>query len=122
MPPKGASYNNHWGVPLTLARMPADADFAVIEIGARPPAKSRERMADLDVALITIVAAAHLEAFGDLAGIAHEKAAIFEGLRARAGSRFTPAIRRSPRSCATLPSTLARKPSALAPTRMPTTT
>ncbi|MFC3179512.1 UDP-N-acetylmuramoyl-tripeptide--D-alanyl-D-alanine ligase [Cypionkella sinensis] len=78
-----ASYNNHWGVPLTLARMPADADFAVIEIGMNHPGEIAPlaRMADLDVALITIVAAAHLEAFSDLAGIAHEKAAIFEGLR-----------------------------------------
>ncbi|MDZ7907382.1 MAG: Mur ligase family protein [Gemmobacter sp.] len=32
-----ASYNNHWGVPLTLARMPADTDFAVIEIGMNHP-------------------------------------------------------------------------------------
>ena len=76
-----ASYNNHWGVPLTLARMPADADFAVIEIGMNHPGEIAPlaRMADLDVALITIVAAAHLEAFNDLAGIAHEKAAIFRG-------------------------------------------
>ena len=36
MPPR-QSYNNHWGVPLTLARMPADTDFAVIEIGMNHP-------------------------------------------------------------------------------------
>lgn len=78
-----ASYNNHWGVPLTLARMPVDADFAVIEIGMNHPGEIAPlaRMADLDVALITIVAPAHLEAFNDLAGIAREKAAIFQGLR-----------------------------------------
>lgn len=78
-----ASYNNHWGVPLTLARMPPDTDFAVIEIGMNHPGEIAPlaRMADLDVALITIVAAAHLEAFTDLEGIAHEKAAIFDGLR-----------------------------------------
>ncbi len=78
-----ASYNNHWGVPLTLARMPQDTDFAVIEIGMNHPGEIAPlaRLADLDVALITIVATAHLEAFSDLAGIAREKAAIFDGLR-----------------------------------------
>ncbi|MDB5663940.1 UDP-N-acetylmuramoyl-tripeptide--D-alanyl-D-alanine ligase [Cypionkella sp.] len=78
-----ASYNNHWGVPLTLARMPADTDYAVIEIGMNHPGEIAPlaRLADLDVALITIVAAAHLEAFNSLEDIAREKAAIFEGLR-----------------------------------------
>ena len=78
-----ASYNNHWGVPLTLARMPADTDFAVIEIGMNHPGEIAPlaRLADLDIALITIVAAAHLEAFASLDDIAREKAAIFEGLR-----------------------------------------
>lgn len=78
-----ASYNNHWGVPLTLARLPAEADFAVIEIGMNHPGEIAPLaiMADLDVAVITTVAAAHLEAFDDIAGIAHEKAAIFDGLR-----------------------------------------
>lgn len=77
-----ASYNNHWGVPLTLARLPADADFAVIEIGMNHPGEIAPlaRMARLDVALITTVAAAHLEAFAGIEGIAHEKAAIMEGL------------------------------------------
>ncbi len=78
-----ASYNNHWGVPLTLARMPVDTDFAVIEIGMNHPGEIAPlaRMADLDVALITTVAAAHLEAFASLDGIATEKAAIMDGLR-----------------------------------------
>ena len=77
-----ASYNNHWGVPLTLARLPADADYAVIEIGMNHPGEIAPlaRMARPHVAMITIVAAAHLEAFESIAGIAHEKAAIFEGL------------------------------------------
>ena len=77
-----ASYNNHWGVPLTLARMPVDADFAVIEIGMNHPGEIAPlaRMARLDVAMITTVAAAHLEAFDNVAGIAHEKASIMEGL------------------------------------------
>lgn len=77
-----ASYNNHWGVPLTLARMPADTDFAVIEIGMNHPGEIAPlaRMARPHVAMITTVAAAHLEAFENIEGIAHEKAAIFDGL------------------------------------------
>lgn len=77
-----ASYNNHWGVPLTLARMPADAAFAVIEIGMNHPGEIAPlaRMARLDAALITTVAPAHLEAFASVEGIAHEKASILDGL------------------------------------------
>lgn len=79
-----ASYNNHWGVPLTLARMPVDTDFAVIEIGMNHPGEIAPlaRLADLDVAMITTVAPAHLAAFASVEEIAREKAAIFEGLRA----------------------------------------
>lgn len=77
-----ASYNNHWGVPLTLARMPVDTDFAVIEIGMNHPGEIAplSRLARPNVAMITTVAAAHLEAFDSLEGIAAEKAAIFDGL------------------------------------------
>ncbi len=77
-----ASYNNHWGVPLTLARMPPDTDFAVIEIGMNHPGEIAPlaRLARLHVALITTIAPAHLEAFGGLDGIAAEKATIFDGL------------------------------------------
>jgi UDP-N-acetylmuramoyl-tripeptide--D-alanyl-D-alanine ligase len=77
-----ASYNNHWGVPLTLARMPVDSDFAVIEIGMNHPGEIAplSRIARPHVAMVTIVAPAHLEAFESIEGIAHEKASIFEGL------------------------------------------
>ena len=77
-----ASYNNHWGVPLTLARMPRDTDYAVIEIGMNHPGEIAplSRMARPHVALITTVGAAHLEAFDDVTGIAIEKAAILDGL------------------------------------------
>ncbi len=77
-----ASYNNHWGVPLTLARMPENAAYAVIEIGMNHPGEIAPlaRMAGLHVAMITTVAPAHLEAFRDINGIAHEKAAILDGL------------------------------------------
>lgn len=77
-----ASYNNHWGVPLTLARMPADTDFAIIEIGMNHPGEIAplSRMARPHVALITTVGAAHLEAFGAIEGIAREKGSIYQGL------------------------------------------
>lgn len=77
-----ASYNNHWGVPLTLARMPADTEFAVIEIGMSGPGEISPLaiMARPHVAMITTVAAAHLEAFGRIEGIAAEKASILDGV------------------------------------------
>ena len=77
-----ASYNNHWGVPLTLARLPADADFAVVEIGMNAPGEIAplSRLTRPHLAVVTTVAAAHLEAFESIDGIAHEKASIFEGL------------------------------------------
>jgi UDP-N-acetylmuramoyl-tripeptide--D-alanyl-D-alanine ligase len=77
-----ASYNNHWGVPLTLARMPQDTEYAIIEIGMNHPGEIAPlaRMARPDVAMVTTVAAAHLEAFENVAAIAVEKAAIFEGV------------------------------------------
>lgn len=76
------SYNNHWGVPLTLARMPAETEFAVIEIGMNHPGEIAPLavMARPHVAVVTIVAPVHLEAFDGIEGIAAEKAAIFEGL------------------------------------------
>ena len=76
------SFNNHWGVPLTLARMPREADFAVLEIGMNRPGEIAPlaRLARPHVAMITTVGAAHLEAFESVEGIAREKASIFEGL------------------------------------------
>lgn len=77
-----ASYNNHWGVPLTLARMPVDTDYAVIEIGMSNPGEITplSKMARPHVAMVTTVAAAHLASFDSLAGIAVEKASIMDGL------------------------------------------
>ncbi|MEM9778531.1 MAG: UDP-N-acetylmuramoyl-tripeptide--D-alanyl-D-alanine ligase [Pseudomonadota bacterium] len=77
-----ASYNNHWGVPLTLARMPRDTDYAVIEIGMNAPGEIAPlaRLAQAHVGLITTVAEVHLEAFGAIEGIAAEKAALAEGV------------------------------------------
>lgn len=77
-----ASFNNHWGVPLTLARLPRDADFAVVEIGMNHPGEIAPlaRLARPDIVVITSVAPAHLEAFDSIEGIAHEKASIIDGL------------------------------------------
>jgi UDP-N-acetylmuramoyl-tripeptide--D-alanyl-D-alanine ligase len=77
-----ASYNNHWGVPLTLARLPVDADFAVIEIGMNSPGEIAplSRLARPHVAMITSVTAAHLAAFDSIEAIAREKASIVAGL------------------------------------------
>ncbi len=78
-----ASYNNHWGVPLTLARMPRDTEFAVIEIGMNHPGEIAPlaKMARPDVVMITTVGTAHLENFENEEGIAWEKAAIMDGLK-----------------------------------------
>lgn len=78
-----ASFNNHWGVPLTLARMPRHARFAVIEIGMNAPGEIAplSRLAEPDIVIVTTVGTAHLEAFGHIDGIAREKAAIMDGLR-----------------------------------------
>ena len=77
-----ASFNNHWGVPLTLARLPRDAAFAVVEIGMNHPGEIAPlaRLTRPHVALITTVAPAHLEAFQDVEGIAREKSDIYVGL------------------------------------------
>ena len=78
-----ASYNNHWGVPLTLARMPADTDFAIIEIGMNHPGEIAplSRMVQPHAACITNVGPVHTEAFADgEAGVAAEKGEIFAGL------------------------------------------
>lgn len=87
-----ASYNNHWGVPLTLARMPRETGLAVLEIGMNHPGEIAPlaRMVRPHVVIITTVAPAHLEAFADLAGIAAEKAAIIDGLE-EGGTAILPA-------------------------------
>jgi UDP-N-acetylmuramoyl-tripeptide--D-alanyl-D-alanine ligase len=78
-----ASYNNHWGVPLTLCRTPDDVRFGVYEIGMSNPGEilPLARMVQPDVAIITTVQPVHLAAFESIEGIAHEKAAIFQGLK-----------------------------------------
>ena len=76
------SYNNHTGVPLSLARMPRDVDFAVFEMGMNNAGEIRALTAQVrpHVALITAIAPAHIENLGSEEAIAEAKAEIFEGL------------------------------------------
>ena len=77
-----ASFNNHWGVPLTLSRMPENTDFGIFEIGMNHADEIRPlvKMVRPHVAIITTIAAAHLGNFKDLDEISAAKAEIMEGL------------------------------------------
>ncbi len=76
------SFNNHWGVPLTLARMAQSTEFGVFEIGMNHAGEIRPlvKMVRPDVAIVTNVEAVHLEFFASETEIAEAKAEIFEGL------------------------------------------
>ena len=76
------SYNNHTGVPLSLARMPRGAEFAVLELGMNNAGEiaALTRMVRPHVALITAIAPAHIENLGSEEAIADAKAEIFQGL------------------------------------------
>ncbi|MBV6656165.1 MAG: UDP-N-acetylmuramoyl-tripeptide--D-alanyl-D-alanine ligase, partial [Devosiaceae bacterium] len=76
------SFNNHWGVPLTLCRMPRETAFGVFEIGMnnRGEIAPLAKMVEPHAAMITTVAPVHLENLGSLDAIAAEKSDIFEGL------------------------------------------
>ncbi len=77
-----ASYNNHWGVPLTLARMPKATRFAVSEIGMNHAGEiiPLTAMVRPHVAIVTTIAPVHLEFFPSVEAIADAKAEIFSGL------------------------------------------
>jgi UDP-N-acetylmuramoyl-tripeptide--D-alanyl-D-alanine ligase len=77
-----ASYNNHWGVPLTLARMPREARFGVFEIGMSNPFEilALTAMVRPHAAIVTTVEPVHLAQFNALEGIADAKGEIFQGL------------------------------------------
>lgn len=87
-----ASHNNQWGVPLTLAAMPRDTQYGVVEIGMNHFGEIRSLVAIArpHVALVTAVAPAHLEFFGNCEAIADAKSEIFEGLLP-GGSALVPA-------------------------------
>jgi UDP-N-acetylmuramoyl-tripeptide--D-alanyl-D-alanine ligase len=76
------SFNNHWGVPLTLARLPREAQFGVFEIGMNHAGEITPlvKLVRPHIAVITTVAAAHLEFFASVSEIAAAKAEIFLGL------------------------------------------
>jgi UDP-N-acetylmuramoyl-tripeptide--D-alanyl-D-alanine ligase len=77
-----ASYNNHWGVPLSLARCPESARYAVFEMGMNHAGEIEPlaRLVRPQVAIITTVEPVHLEFFGSVDAIADAKAEIFLGL------------------------------------------
>jgi UDP-N-acetylmuramoyl-tripeptide--D-alanyl-D-alanine ligase len=76
------SFNNHWGVPLTLSRLPEAADYAVFEIGMNHAGEiaALVEMVRPHVAIVTTVAPVHLEHFENVEAIARAKAEIFSGL------------------------------------------
>jgi UDP-N-acetylmuramoyl-tripeptide--D-alanyl-D-alanine ligase len=77
-----ASYNNHWGVPLTLARLPREAAFAVVEIGMNNPGEIAPlaRLAQPHAVCVTAIGEAHIGHMGGLDAIAEEKGSIAAGL------------------------------------------
>ncbi|MEM1106729.1 MAG: UDP-N-acetylmuramoyl-tripeptide--D-alanyl-D-alanine ligase [Pseudomonadota bacterium] len=79
-----SSFNNQWGVPLTLARMPQSTQRAIFEIGMSTPGEiaPRSKLVRPHHALITKIAPAHLEGVGSIEGVAEEKSAVFAGLEA----------------------------------------
>ena len=77
-----ASYNNHWGVPLTLSRMPAASEFGVFEVGMNHAGEIAPltRLVRPEIAIVTTVEPVHIEHFRSLSGIADAKGEIFYGL------------------------------------------
>jgi UDP-N-acetylmuramoyl-tripeptide--D-alanyl-D-alanine ligase len=77
-----ASHNNHWGVPLSLARAPRSTAYAVYELGMNAPGEiaALTRLVRPHVAMVTAVEAAHLGFFPSVAAIAEAKGEIFLGL------------------------------------------
>lgn len=79
------SLNNQWGVPLSLARMPRDANYGIFELGMNHPGEieALTRMVRPHVAIITTIEPAHLGFFASVEAIADAKAEIFSGVEPR---------------------------------------
>src|SRR5258708_6659997 len=79
-----ASYNNHWGVPLSLARCPESAKYAVLEMGMNHAGEIAPltKLVRPHVAIVTTVEPVHLEFFASVEAIADAKAEIFQGIEA----------------------------------------
>ena len=77
-----ASFNNHWGVPLSLAGLPADAVYGIFEIGMNHAGEisTLSKLVRPHAALVTTVEEVHLEFFDSVAAIADAKAEIFDGI------------------------------------------
>ncbi len=84
------NFNNHLGVPLTLLSIPANAEIAVVEMGANHPGEiaSLCAIANPDYGLITNVGRAHLEGFGSFEGVVHTKTELYRHLAAKHGTVF----------------------------------
>lgn len=84
------NFNNHLGVPLTLLSIPADAEVAIVEMGANHPGEIEFlcRIADPDMGLITNVGRAHLEGFGSFEGVVRTKTELYRHLAAKGGTLF----------------------------------
>lgn len=84
------NHNNHLGVPLTLLGIPANAEIAIIEMGANHPGEiaSLCAIANPDYGLITNVGRAHLEGFGSFEGVIRTKTELYRHLAAKQGTAF----------------------------------
>ncbi len=84
------NFNNHLGVPLTLLDIPADAQIAIVEMGANHPGEIADlcSIADPDCGLITNVGRAHLEGFGSFEGVVKTKTELYRHLAGKEGLVF----------------------------------
>ena len=84
------NFNNHLGVPLTLLSIPADAQIAIVEMGANHPGEIADLcgIADPDCGLITNVGRAHLEGFGSFEGVVKTKTELYRHLASKEGLVF----------------------------------
>lgn len=84
------NFNNHLGVPLTLLAIPADAEMAIVEMGANHPGEIAAlcKIAQPDFGLITNVGRAHLEGFGSFEGVIRTKTELYRHLVSRKGHAF----------------------------------